>query len=120
MKQVFSFAFGVTIAAALVLPALAADTKTVKGEVIDLECSLSKGDAGKGAAHAACALGCARDGDQLAILTSDAVYLIEGDYAANKNAKLLDFVAKTVEAKGSVSEKDGKTLINVSAMAIAK
>ena len=120
MKQVFSFAFGAVVAAALVLPAFAADTKTIKGEVIDLECSLTKGESGKGAAHAACALGGAKDGDQMAILTNDAVYLIEGDYAANKNAKLLDFVAKKVEAKGTVAEKDGKMTINVAAMAVAK
>ena len=56
----------------------------------------------------------------MAILTNDAVYLIEGDYAANKNAKLLDFVAKKVEAKGTVAEKEGKMTINVAAMAVAK
>ena len=30
-----------------------------------------------------------------------------GDYAANKNAKLLDFVAKNVVVTGEVTEKDG-------------
>ena len=120
MKTVGSFVFGAVVTAVLVAPALAAEATSIKGEVIDLECSLSKGPAGKGEAHAACALGCAKDGDQMAILTNDAVYLIEGDYAANKNAKLLDFVAKHVEAKGTVSERDGKKTINVAAMAVTK
>ncbi|MEP7117054.1 MAG: hypothetical protein ABI880_05705 [Acidobacteriota bacterium] len=120
MKKVCSFVFGAALALALLVPASAAEPKIIKGEVIDLECSLSNGDAGKGEAHAACALGCARDGDQMAILTDEAVYLIEGDYAANKNAKLLDFVARKVQAKGTVSEKDGKMTINVAAMAVAK
>ena len=63
---------------------------------------------------------CARDGNQLAILTSDAVYLVEGDYAANKNARLLDFVARQVEAKGDVTEKDGTLTLNVASMMVVK
>ncbi len=39
------------VAAAFVIPAFAATT-TIKGEVVDLECSLGKGAAGKGEAHA--------------------------------------------------------------------
>jgi len=105
--------------AALVLPTFAAVT-SVKGEVVDLECSLGKGAAGKGVAHAACAMSCAREGNQMAILTADDVYLIDGDYTANKNAKLLDFVAKVVDAKGAISEQDGKKHINVAAMMVAK
>ena len=75
---------------------------------------------GKGDAHATCAMACAKRGNQMAILDRDAVYLVEGDYAANSNAKLLDFVARQVEAKGNVVEKDGKMTINVASMAIAK
>lgn len=99
---------------------LTADLRTVTGEVVDLECQLTRGDGGRGAAHAACAMTCARKGNQLAILTADAVYLVEGDYTANRNAKLLDFVARTVEAKGTISERDGAMRINVASMAVAK
>jgi hypothetical protein len=97
-----------------------AELRTVTGEVVDLECSLTKGDGGRGDAHAACAMTCARRGNQMAILTADAVYLVEGDYTANRNAKLLDFVARKVEAKGSISERDGAMRINVASMAVAK
>ena len=119
MKNVFSCVSAAAFAVALVAPAVA-DNRTVKGEVIDLACSISKGDGGKGEAHAACAMACAKRGNQMAILTTDAVYLVEGDYAANSNAKLLDFVARQVEAKGDVVAKDGKMTINVASMAIAK
>ena len=63
---------------------------------------------------------CARKGDAVAILTDDAVYVVDGDYTANRNAKLLDFVAKRVEAKGNVVEKDGQWRITVASMALAK
>ncbi len=125
MPQLPSSLRGAVVVAALVfavsaLPVLASDTTIIKGEVVDLECSLGKGAAGKGEAHAACAMSCAKDGQAMAILTADEVYLVEGDYTANKNAKLLDFVAKQVEAKGHVSERDGKKVINIAAMMVQK
>jgi hypothetical protein len=65
-------------------------------------------------------MSCARAGNQMAILTGDDVYLVDGDYTANRNAKLLDFVAKRVEAKGNVTERDGKKIINIAAMRVQK
>jgi hypothetical protein len=112
------------VGAALLVGVLAmpagADVTTVTGEVVDLECSLAKGDGGRGEAHAACAMTCARRGNQMAILTADAVYLVDGDYTANRNAKLLDFVGRKVDAKGSVSERDGTLRITVASMAVVK
>jgi hypothetical protein len=49
-------------------------------------------------------------------MTSDGVYTITGDYTNDKNAKLLDFVAKNVEATGEVTEKDGVKTINVTSL----
>jgi Mrp family chromosome partitioning ATPase len=86
---------------------------TVKGEVVDVACAISKGDDGKGTAHAGCAMTCAKRGQPVGILTADAVYEITGDYAANRNAKLLDFVAKRVEVTGEVSERGGKKMMAV-------
>jgi hypothetical protein len=120
MSRILSSALALVFAAVMSASAFAADVKTVTGEVVDLECSLSKGPAGQGDAHAACAMACARDGKPMAILADDAVYLIEGDYTANKNAKLLDFVARRVEAKGTIGERDGKKTINVAAMMVLK
>ncbi len=120
MKKLLSTWYAPLLVAALVAPLGAAELVTVRGEIVDLGCSLSKGAAGKGEDHAACAMGCAKNGDPMALLTDDAVYVIEGSYAADKNAKLLDFVAKKVEAKGSISERDGKLYINVAAMMVQK
>ena len=56
----------------------------------------------------------------MGILTADGVYTITGDYTLENNKKLLEFVAKQVEASGQVSEKDGKKLIDVSTLAAAQ
>lgn len=113
------------VAVALVLlapvaPVRAADVTTVKGEVVDVECAVTKGPAGKGESHAACAMSCARTGAPMALLTADALYLIDGSFTADSNAKLLDFVGRAVEAKGTITERDGKLHINVAAMMVQK
>jgi hypothetical protein len=93
---------------------------TIKGEVIDLPCYEGKNGA-RGEAHKACATSCAKRGNQMAIIDADNnIYAITGDYAANKNEKLIEFVAATVEAKGKVTEKDGKKIFEVSSMKEAK
>ena len=112
MRNVISVIAGAAFVAALALPAFAADM-TVKGEVVDIACATSKKEAGKGAAHASCAMSCAKGGQPVGILTADAIYTVTGDYAANKNAKILDFVAKTVTVTGAITEKDGTKSINV-------
>lgn len=97
----------------------AAET-TIKGEVVDVACQLKKAPGGQGDAHKGCATVCAKRGSQMGILTNDAVYEIAGDYSANSNARLLEFVAMQVEATGEVSERDGKKIITVSSMKAAK
>ncbi len=118
MRNVVSMMAAAAFIASLAIPVFAADM-TVKGEVVDIACATSKKDAGKGAAHASCALSCAKGGQPVGILTADAIYTITGDYSANKNAKLLDFVAKTVVVSGEVSEKDGAKSINVKSIKLA-
>jgi hypothetical protein len=113
--------FAVAAAAALFASAsLFAETKTVKGEVVDVQCQVKKAPGGQGAAHKGCAEACAKKGAAMGILTSDAVYEIQGDYAASNNAKLHEFVSAQVEATGEVTEKDGKKIINVTSMKAAK
>jgi hypothetical protein len=109
----------VTAAFVAAAPLLAAE-KTVKGEVVDVACQLKKAPGGQGDAHKGCANACAKKGAQMGILADDAVYEIQGDYSANNNAKLLEFVATQVEATGDVTEKDGKKIITVSSMKAAK
>jgi hypothetical protein len=118
MRNLISMVAGAAFAVALAVPAAASDM-TVKGEVVDVACSISKKAAGKGAGHASCAMVCAKKGQPVGILTADAVYTVTGDYAAGNNAKLLDFVAKNVIVTGEVSEKDGQKLINVKSIKLA-
>lgn len=118
MRKLITMVAGAAFVAALAMPVFAADM-TIKGEVVDVACSLSKKEAGKGAAHAGCAMVCAKKGQPVGILTADAIYTVSGDYTANNNAKLLDFVAKTVLVTGEVSEKDGQKVINVKSIKLA-
>ena len=122
MRNLIATVTGAVLVAALALPAsagLSSADMTVKGEVVDVACSTAKKDAGRGAAHANCAMVCAKKGQPVGILTADAVYTVVGDYAANNNAKLLDFVARNVIAVGEVSEKDGVKSINVKSIKLA-
>src|SRR4030095_883818 len=122
MRNLISLVAGAAFVAALAIPAIpafAADV-TIKGEVVDIACAVDKKDAGQGAAHAACALSCAERGQPVGILTADAIYTVTGDYAAEKNAKLLDFVAKQVSVTGTVTEKDGVKSINAKSIVAAK
>lgn len=107
-------------AALMVGVSLGASEVTVTGEVVDVACQMKKAPGGQGEAHKGCATACAKKGAAMGILTSDAVYEIAGDYAANNNARLLEFVAAKVEATGEVTEKDGKKIMTVSSMKAAK
>ncbi len=76
---------------------------TIRGEVIDQSCYRKLGvEKGTGAAHLSCALDCAKKGQVLGILTDgDGLLKITGDYVANNNAKLIDYVGKYVEVSGT-------------------
>ncbi len=132
MRNLISMVAGALFVASLAIPAfagaptmrtlhrgVAGSDMTVKGEVVDIACSTAKKEAGKGAGHANCAMVCAKKGQPVGILTADAVYTVTGDYAANSNAKLLDFVAKNVVVTGEVTEKDGVKSINVKSIKLA-
>ena len=81
---------------------LEAQEMTLRGEVVEVSC-FSKGVAAStGPAHVACAKDCAKKGQALGILTDgDGLIKITGDYAANNYAKLLDYVGKQVEVRGT-------------------
>ena len=107
-------------AAVMASASLFAESKTVRGEVVDVACHTKKAPGGHGDSHKGCATACAKKGAAMGIMASDAVYEIAGDYAADNNAKLLEFVATEVEATGEVSEKDGKKIITVSSIKAAQ
>ena len=118
MRSLVVFLSAVGCVGLLAVP-VAAATVTVKGEVVEFSCAFEKGAAGRGEAHSACALTCAREGKPVGVLTDDTIYEVTGDFTASKNARLLDFVAKVVTITGEVIERDGKKLLNVKTIRVA-
>jgi hypothetical protein len=117
MRKLIAFVAGAAFVAAIAVPLVAQNNTTVTGEVVDVACAVKKAPGGKGADHAGCAMACAKRGLATGIMTSDnTIYTITGDYAANNNTKLLDFVAKRVEVTGTVSEADGKKTIAITSI----
>jgi hypothetical protein len=117
MRKMFA---GIMVAAfviALGAPAFA-KTETVKGQIVDETCyALDKSNTGvdhkmpKGDTKD-CAIGCAKNGRPMAILTSDGkVYEIAGGLAADKNAKIVPHVGHTVEVTGDVMDHGDKMMI---------
>jgi hypothetical protein len=100
------------VAGVVVATAAAAEPRTIAGEVIDVRCYERSAD-NIGDAHVDCALSCARRGATLGIRTADGVYTITGEYTAEMNRRLIEFVARTVEATGEVSERDGRRTIRI-------
>lgn len=109
MRRILTFVSGAAFLATLATP-LFAETKTVKGEVIDVQCHAKKAE-NTGADHENCALSCARRGAKMGVLTSDGVYILAGDYTAENNKKLLPYVAKQVTVTGDIAEQDGQKTI---------
>lgn len=118
--------FGALIVAAFVFAlgsAAFAKTETVKGQIVDQACyTMDKSNTGvdhkmpKGDTKD-CALGCAKAGRPMALLTSDGkLYELGGGLAADKNAKIIPHISHTVEVTGEVTEKDGKMVIAADAL----
>lgn len=87
--------------------------KTITGEVIDLKCHKGKG-------HEACATSCVKRGEAAGIKVDEEIYMIVGDFTADKNAKLVEFIAKDVDATGEIGQADGHKTIKVSKITLAK
>lgn len=94
---------------AMTAQGVATDTRTVRGELVEMSCYERTGATGE--SHAACALKCAQGGSELGILTDEALLSVSGEMAGSP--ELLGLLAKAVEATGDVMEKDGKHWINV-------
>ena len=107
-----AFAFG----ASLALPALSlgaeakagGETKTIKGEVVDLMCYLDHG--AKGEKHKGCAEKCIKGGGPVGLLSGDQLYLVVGDHQP-MNEELAPKAAQTVTLKGKVVERHGMKMI---------
>jgi hypothetical protein len=106
---------GLLLAMNLTLSPPGAAPRTIVGEVVDVRCQAQSAEnAGEG--HADCALSCARRGALLGVAADDGVYVITGELTARANEKLIEFVARSVEATGEVTIRDGRRLIEVTAI----
>ena len=112
MRRVLVVISGAAFVALLATP-IFAETKTIKGEVIDVQCHAKKAE-NKGTDHENCALSCAKRGAKMGVLTEDGIYVLVGDYTAEQNKKLLPYVAKNVTVTGEVMEQDGQKTIQAS------
>ena len=114
MKTFTSFLTIAAISIASVLPALAADkeeeTKTVKGEVLDMACYLDHGASGE--KHAGCATKCISSGLPVGIkdASDGKVYFVIGAHKP-MNKELAEYAGKEVTLKGKVATKDGINLL---------
>lgn len=122
MKKLFAGMTTAALVLALGAPAFA-KTETVKGQIVDVTCyKMDKSNAGvdhkmpKGDTKD-CAIGCAKAGRPMAILTADGkVYEIAGGLAADKNAKIVPHVGHTVEVTGDVMDHDGSLMITADSL----
>lgn len=87
----------------------AGGTQTIRGEVVDLACYLGEGARGPG--HRECAEMCINSGLPVGIKTADRLYLVIGSEHGVANKALASLAAKTVEAEGKVTERDGVHLL---------
>lgn len=118
MKRLSIGVLGVALAVSMALPAYAADPVKVTGELIDVMCG---GNKKAGADHKACADSCAKRGEPVAVFAKDGMYVITGKLTEEKNAKLIEFMAKNVTVTGEVTkDKDGKMSIAAESIVLAK
>ena len=94
--------------AALSIPSFAQkESKTVTGELLDMDCYMASGAHGDG--HKSCADMCIKGGGPMGVLTSDGkVYLLLAD-DSKKDAydEAKNHAGEQVTVSGVISEKDG-------------
>jgi hypothetical protein len=95
-------------------PSKAQDQMTVKGEVLDLTCYVSKGS--KGERHKTCAKMCAKKGLPLGVLTDDGkvLVLIEDHDDPDPYTAVKDLAGERAEITGKHYAKDGVESLMVS------
>ena len=122
MQKLFTCLAAAALVVALVAPAVAA-TETVTGRVVDQSCYMKDKVNNTGIDHkmpadvAGCAIGCAKKGRPMALLTSDGkVYTLVGGLAADMNAKIVPHINHVVTVTGDVVTKDGQMMITSDAL----
>jgi hypothetical protein len=83
------------------------ETVTVTGQIVDPVCLLSMGESGPD--HASCARACAKMGINMAFYNEKdgKIYMIFPSGHADPNAKVLDYLEKRVEIRGTIHAAAG-------------
>lgn len=118
MRKLYAILAAIAVLAAFSSPAIfaqGAKEVTVSGKLIDAACYAKQGkEKAVSSGHDACNVKCAKGGQPVAIFTAkEEIFTVTGDFTKDNNAKLIELVSKQVEAKGHVTEKDGKKEIHV-------
>ncbi len=98
----------------------AAAETTVMGKLKDVKCAGDGKVDEAGSDSDACATSCAKRGETMAVIAKDGMYIITGKYAEDKNEKVIPFIGKNLTVKGTVTEKDGKKMIDVTSISEVK
>lgn len=90
---------------------------TLRGEVVDLHCYISRHNGGKGAGHAGCANSCISRGVTPGFLASDGkLYVIFNETMTSPKDKIAGFAGQQAKATGIVMERDGLKAIALKAI----
>jgi hypothetical protein len=116
MKRAFALLSAAAFVVSLAAPLLA-ETKTVKGELVDVACHMKDK---KGEAHVNCATSCAKKGGAVGVAAEDGVYTITGKLTDENNKELVPHMGHVVEVSGEVKEADGKKTIEGASLKMAK
>jgi hypothetical protein len=93
----------------------------MEGEIVDPQCYFTHG--GRGLAHRACALYCARGGQDLAFLNRSGgrvIPIIAARHGQNPNDSLYRWVGFSVVVQGALFEKNGVRALRVDLVRLAK
>ncbi len=93
------------------------EAMTWSGEVIDLACYIAHGDGGRGPDHAKCAKNCVKGGQPMGLLTDDGtLVLLAADHDNGEPYEAAkDLAGEKAEITGSLAERDGVTVVTVTA-----
>jgi hypothetical protein len=116
MKRILAALSASAFVISLAAPVLA-ETKTVKGELVDVACHMKDR---KGESHVNCATSCAKKGGAVGVAAEDGVYTITGKLTDESNKELVPHMGHIVEVTGEVKEEDGKKTIEGTSLKMAK
>ena len=120
MKKTLLVLLVAVFAVAMVMTTSAVTAEeTITGMLVEAGCA-AMGGTNPSAEHVACMVRCAQNGDPIGILTEDGLYKITGDWASSNGDRLVELMAKQVQATGETSKAGGELLLEVSTIELVR